>query len=143
MKKTRKGFTLVELLIVIAILGVLATMMSLTAADQTPKARAAKIVADFRTIRSGLALYLIDSSDVSDKNKKTYFDLHSDDYLGGTLKKFTVTSEEINAEKGKYKWEATYKDTEGWTSAVKAAIKMASEDMNMIGTTNGVKMRVY
>ena len=142
MKKTRKGFTLVELLIVVAIVGVLATMMSLAASDQTPKAKAAKIVADFRTIRSGLAIFLMDSADTTDKNLKTYFNSHSNDYLGGTLKKFTVESASIGST-GNYQWTAEYKDSNGWTAAVKAAIKQASEDMNMTGTTTGLKMRVY
>ena len=142
MKRTRKGFTLVELLIVVAIVGVLATMMSLTASEQTPKAKAAKIVADFRTLRSGLTMYLMDSSDTSNTvNKKTYFNKHSDDYLGGTLKYFTVTSASIGNDR--YKWTATYTDANGFTSAVKEAIKQASQDMNMTGTTNGLSMRIY
>ncbi len=53
----KKGFTLVELLIVIAIIGLLATLaiVSLTAAQQ--RARDTKRVADLKAIQTSLELY--------------------------------------------------------------------------------------
>lgn len=54
---SQKGFTLVELMIVIVIIGVLAAIAVPKFADSTDDAKAAKVLADFRTIDSALALY--------------------------------------------------------------------------------------
>ena len=141
MKRTRKGFTLVELLIVIAILGVLATMMSLTAGDSTAKAKAAQIVADFKVISSAVSIYMMDSNDTIPQVK--YFnETASPDYLGGKLKGYTVTSTD-NSVKGWYV--ATAQDA--LTDSIVTAIQNASADLNMIGIgtggKGGVKMRIH
>ena len=57
MKKTRKGFTLVELLIVVAILGVLTATLSISAGDATARAKAAAIVNNIEACKNGAALY--------------------------------------------------------------------------------------
>ena len=55
--KNRKGFTLVELVVVIAIIGILAGMAIPRFLDATASARGAKIVADMRTIQSAEMIY--------------------------------------------------------------------------------------
>lgn len=50
--KNKKGFTLVELVVVIAILGILAGIAIPRFMDATASARGAKMVADMRTIES-------------------------------------------------------------------------------------------
>lgn len=57
MKKARRAFTLVELLIVIIIIGTLAGMMMLAAGSATAKAEATKIVANLRTLKSAVMMY--------------------------------------------------------------------------------------
>ena len=55
--KNKKGFTLVELVVVIAILGILAGIAIPRFMDATASARGAKVVADMRTVESSLSMY--------------------------------------------------------------------------------------
>ncbi|MGL5206575.1 MAG: competence type IV pilus major pilin ComGC [Acidaminococcaceae bacterium] len=55
--KNRKGFTLVELVVVIAILGILAGIAIPRFMDATASARGAKVVADLRTIDSAIMMH--------------------------------------------------------------------------------------
>ena len=57
MKKFRKGFTLVELLIVISILGALSAAMSVASAKATVAAKASAINTNISNIKTAAALY--------------------------------------------------------------------------------------
>lgn len=57
MMKGKKGFTLIELVVVIAILGILAGIAIPRFLDATATARGAKILADMRTIDSAAVIY--------------------------------------------------------------------------------------
>jgi prepilin-type N-terminal cleavage/methylation domain-containing protein len=56
-KNLKKGFTLIELVVVIAILGILAGIAIPRFMDAQATARGAKILADMRTIDSALTIY--------------------------------------------------------------------------------------
>jgi len=62
MRKDQKGFTLVELLVVVVILGILATLAVQTIGDKSANARANKELADIRTIQSAVELYFLDKN---------------------------------------------------------------------------------
>jgi len=62
--KSNKGFTLIELVVVIAILGILAGIAIPRFMDATATARGAKIVADMRTIDSAAMLYQAKTGDL-------------------------------------------------------------------------------
>lgn len=58
----KKGFTLVELLIVVTVVGVLSGLLMLSAGGALDKAEATKIVADMKNIQSASTLYFADES---------------------------------------------------------------------------------
>ena len=63
MKKMRKGFTLVELLIVIAVLGALSAAMTMSSSTATAKAKAAAIVNNLKICTSGAQVYNFEHAD--------------------------------------------------------------------------------
>jgi general secretion pathway protein G len=56
----RRGFTLIEMMIVVVILGLLATLIMPKILDNPEKARRVKAKADMRTIQQALAAFKID-----------------------------------------------------------------------------------
>ncbi|MBI3626495.1 prepilin-type N-terminal cleavage/methylation domain-containing protein [Candidatus Uhrbacteria bacterium] len=62
MLKNRKGFTLVELLVVVAIIGLLSTLAVVALGNARQKARDAKRVADMKQIQTALELYFTDQN---------------------------------------------------------------------------------
>jgi len=60
-RKEQKGFTLIELMIVIVIIGILATLLIPRIMERPEEARRIKAKADIKTIESALKLYKIDT----------------------------------------------------------------------------------
>ena len=139
MKRTRKGFTLVELLIVIAVLGALAAGMSLSAKDATPKAQATRVINDFKILKTAVVLYNFDSKDTAPD--VDYFARHSDDYVAGKLRQYVITVTDG-------KWEAEYKG--GLSKAACEELEKDATDLGITvtkdsssGVLTSAKMRVY
>ena len=61
MKKAKNAFTLIELVIVIAILGILASIAIPRFLDAQATARGSRILADMRTMESALSMYMLDN----------------------------------------------------------------------------------
>ncbi len=62
----RKGFTLVELLIVIVVIGVLSAMMMLSSTEAVSSAKAADIVSDLRNLKTAALSYYADNLDTAE-----------------------------------------------------------------------------
>ena len=105
MKRTRKGFTLVELLIVVAIIGALATMMTLSAGTSAAKAQAASIVSGFKMVRTAVVQYEVASADEG-PTLAHFNGVASKDYVGpesiALLRAYKIT------ESSNDNWIATY-----------------------------------
>ena len=97
MKKYRKaqGFTLVELLIVVIIIGILAGMMMLSSGSATDKAEAAKIIANMRTIKSASLMFYADNDryPTTGELAETSFDKYMDSKIDTDKYKFDEVAE--------------------------------------------------
>ena len=63
----RKGFTLVELLIVIVVIGVLSAMMMLSSTEAVTSAKASNIVSNLRNLKTAALAYYVDNLDEAEK----------------------------------------------------------------------------
>ena len=68
MKMKRKGFTMAELLIVITVIGVLASMMMVSSNEAVATSRATDIIANLRALKGAALMHYVDSMDYYNSN---------------------------------------------------------------------------
>lgn len=141
MKKFRKGFTLVELLIVISIMGTLAATMSASVSGSTAKAKAAAIAHNVEACKDAAGLYYAaHMDDGTDLSTKTADDVLSEfvgtwkDFQNGTDITYKVDTTGDAAGKGRENW-AIVVDFSG--DADKAAIISILSGMKGFGKYDG------
>ena len=72
MKNSRKGFTLVELLIVIVVIGILSAMMMLSSTESVASAKANNIISNLRNLKTAVTAWYADNLDKVKKDGDTW-----------------------------------------------------------------------
>ena len=147
MKKSRKGLTLLEQLIVIAIVGALAATMSVAITKSNPrtKAKAVAIVSNVNACRSAASLYymeLFDSNDVKTEDQKVDAFLKADseyipawdDFANGRDVKYTADGNTTD------KWTLTIDFSKNPDSTAIATAISAIKGYSAIGTETSFKV---
>lgn len=97
--KKEGGFTLVELMIVVAIIGILAAIAMPQFSKATEKAEAAQVMANTRILSQAAQMYYLDASKDEDVHSITVSKLIADNYLdvsekeAANLEKYTISIE--------------------------------------------------
>ena len=138
----RKGFTLVELLIVIAILGALTSMMSLSGTNATASANATKIVNNLQTLKTAAIMFYNDYIYSGDAGITTEsFIAQSADYFDPAILKdlrsnyaiFMTTGTATTASK----WYAIYKfDNVVEEDKIRTLLAARAEKFGLLKATN-------
>ena len=134
MKKMQKGFTLVELLIVIAVIGILGAMGMMGGSEANTIATATKITEDLKIISSAMNMYYADNKTACDIGKNKLgddgVDLTATHIRAGTipyLKSGAYLTESEQQEDGKYK--IILADDKTWW----VAYKIPANDVTKLG----------
>ena len=140
MKKFRKGFTLVELLIVIGVIGILGSMGMVGGSEANNVATASKIVSDFRIISAAMSMYYSDNLSTASGADASAIKTALDTYMKSTtdivadaaaVGKYLITV--VNGE-----WWLTYKLPAANTPVAKILASKANQE-GLMKTTTTVK----
>ena len=103
-RKMRKGFTLVELLIVIVIIGILAAALLLSSGSATDSAEASNIISDLRGLKSACLMLFVDSMDVVNTDTYTLQLTHLQRYMDNPTRITTGYGFRVSTDTANARW---------------------------------------
>jgi general secretion pathway protein G len=148
MVKARKGFTLVELLIVIVIIGILAGGMMLASGAATATATATTIVSDLKSLASAAVLFQADNMDdtaaeatISSKGIESLYGYMQDSQKVDKEKSnYTFT---VNKTNGPVTWWISYKDGRLTDSKVKEKVALKAKDVGLYNKAENADANLF
>ena len=90
-----KGFTLVELLIVIVVIGVLSAMMMLSSTEAVSSAKAAKVINNLRQLKTAALSWYMDNLDIVDGKGKIKKGNETSNFTGQFAYNDEITSHKL------------------------------------------------
>ena len=125
----RRGFTLVELLIVIVVIGILSAMMMLSSSEAVSSAKATAIISDLRSLKTAALAYFADNFDT---------------YNGKT--NASNSTNEISTNKNKDEWEKVISYLNGKDFPTQSSYKLLTDgngnawyvEISISGTGDGI-----
>ena len=149
MKRTRKGFTLLELLVVIGVMGLLSSLAMVGGQEATNAARATNIADNLEKAASAMMMYYADNSEAINASGATVDDIATgaSAYLKTALAKVetgdnTYFPAVSAASTAGAKWYIGYKFQET-DSALKAIIANKATRMGLYSTKTGTSDTKY
>ena len=134
----RRGFTLVELLIVIVVIGILSAMMMLSSTEAVTSAKASNIVSNLRNLKTAALAMYVDSMDEFDSNSTAAQARVSNTieyvvkYMNGG-DNFGTTGYSIESDDGWY-LSYTITGTETEKSQIKQKLKGRAKSVGLLGS---------
>ena len=93
MTNKRKGFTLVELLIVIVVIGILSAMMMLSSTEAVSSAKANNVISNLRNLKTAVTSWYVDNIDRVKRKGSEYKITKADGTDEQSLTQFVITDE--------------------------------------------------
>ena len=137
-----KGFTLVELLIVIVVIGILASMMMISTSESTSTAKANTIISNLRNFSMAAMAYYTDSMDTFGKTPNTEIDMdkvkgymHNEGKIPDEDKYMVLNHSVTEGGKTISTWWARY-DASNDDVRIKEKLAGRAQSANLKGSTN-------
>ncbi|MBQ7594589.1 MAG: type II secretion system protein [Synergistaceae bacterium] len=132
MKQSRKGFTLVELLIVIVVIGVLSTMMMLSSTEAVSSAKASTIISNLRNWKTAALSWYVDNLNTAETAELGKDSATSKD-IGKYLSAASAGGYNVTG-KGTGGWYVLYEGSDLNNGNVKAKLAKRAREVGILGT---------
>lgn len=117
--RVRKGFTLVEMLIVIVVIGVLSSMMMISSTESINSAKASDIITSLNNIKVAALAHYVDSFDTYNRTPTQALDIAN---IKPYLNNGSSLTSEYGVESNNKLWFAKYTFTNGSNAQIKSKL---------------------